>query len=275
MSLGNDPVPAAVAVVVRGARLQVLGTDGGWRTVPVGTATPRPELSPDGTRLAVASDHAEAGVTVVELRTGQSRTVPAPAGYRPDDGAAWTFVDEQTLLLQNHLHAWFVDVNTGAAHQAPDALHGGLWTAVGADQTVLVSADWQKPNVLTQYQLQTVTTVSMNRTGRLTSVQADGDSVAGTTYDDRPLSLVVADRGTLTPLAWQPVVDDEGNYSPGLHTLSVTDQGLVLFRFATVGAAADIRVVAWDPDTGQLFRVSRTRGLLDISFASDLLRTSQ
>jgi hypothetical protein len=272
----NDPVPAAVAVVVRGTRVQVLGTDGGWRTVPVDTATPRPELSPDGTRLTVASDHPEAGVTVVELRTGQSRTVPAPAGYRPDDGTAWTFVDEQTLLLQNHQHAWFVDANTGAAHRARDELHSGQWTAVGADGTVLVSADWQEPNVLTQYRGQSVTTVSMNHTGRLTSVQVDGVLAAGTTYDDRPFSLVVADQATLTPIAWQPVIDHEGNYSPGLHALTVTDQGLVLFRFATVGAGtADIRVMAWDPDTGQLYRVSQTRGLLDIGFAADLLRTPQ
>lgn len=112
----------------------------------------------------------------------------------------------------------------------------------------------------------------MHLTGRLTSVAANDHAIAGTTYDDRPLSIVVADRATLTPTTWLPVGDHEGNYSPGLHTLALSDDDrVVLFRVGMVGKSVGVRVVAWDTRTGQLSLVSRTNASIQVDFATGLL----
>src|SRR4051812_21721100 len=96
--LAHDPVAAAVAVTVIDGTVQVLGTDGAWRTVAVPGVGPNVTavLSPAGTRLVVKPDGPDvAGTTVVELATGRGHPLSAPPDFRPFD-ASWTFVDERT-----------------------------------------------------------------------------------------------------------------------------------------------------------------------------------
>lgn len=101
--------------------------------------------------------------------------------------------------------------------------------------------------------------VSMDSTGRLLRIQADEDTVVGTTYE-QPFSVVVADRKTLTPQSRLPVLDHEGNYSNwGLGPVAVADGGTVLLQVAAIGRRVDgFRLVAWDPDDGDLWIVTST-----------------
>ena len=116
----------------------------------------------------------------------------------------------------------------------------------------------------------------MDRTGRLSRIQADEDTVVGTTYDGQPFSVVVADRETLTPQFRLPVLDHEANYSNwGLGPLALTDDGTVLLRVAAIGRQVDgFRVVAWEPSSGGLSIVSTTDLPVEagVVFAGGLLR---
>lgn len=274
--IADDPVDAAVAVVGQRDRIQVLGTDEGWRTVPVDDEYPETRLSPRGTRLVVTyyGEH-DTGATVHDLGTGESWVVPFPDDYRPFDDSSWTFVDEDTLLLQSG-GAWLVDAATGAAERLPKDIGGGLSTAVDPRGGILVSADWSTPNILVDYAEGAVHEVSMRGTGRLSALRADADTVVGTSYDRGPFAVVVADRSTLTPKVSLPITDPEGNYSNGgLSTLALTDDGTVLLRVAVIGRDVEgLRVVAWDPSTGGLSLVSRTDEIAAVDFAEDLLRAS-
>lgn len=272
----DDPVDTAVAVVAQENLIQVLGTDNDWRTVPVEDQYPQAMLSPGGTRLSVTYyAKYDTGATIHDLGTGESWVVPFPDDYRPFDGTTWTFVDEDTLLLQGGT-AWLVDVRTGAAERLPEGIGGGLSTAVDPLGGLLVSAQWGTPNILVDYAEGAARKVSMQRTGRLSALRADTDTVVGTSYDGRPFAVVVADRSTLTPKVSLPIVDTDANYSNGgLGTLALTDDGTVLLRVAMLGRDVQgLRVVAWDPTTGDLSLVSRTDETAAVDFAEDLLRAS-
>src|SRR5690606_37034722 len=51
--LADDPVASAVLAVEQDGLVQVLGNDGGWRTVPIDGRWPVLTLSPSGTQLAI------------------------------------------------------------------------------------------------------------------------------------------------------------------------------------------------------------------------------
>lgn len=278
--LADDPVEAAVLAVEQGGLAQVLGTDGGWRTVPIDGRYPLVSLSPDGTRLAVyyyfdsrTPEH-DYGVTVHDLATGESRTLAPPPGFRPWDDTGWTFLDEDALLLTSGPQSFVVVVEDGYSEQT--GYVSGLSRVVDASGAVLVSADFDQPNVLTDYVGADPRRVSMDRTGRLSRIQADEDTVVGTTYDNQPFNVVVADRETLTPQFRLPVLDTDANYSNwGLGPMALADDGTVLLRVAAIGRQVDgFRVVAWDPSTGELSIVSRTALPVEasVTFAATFLR---
>lgn len=193
-SLRDHPLDAGVLVHERDGIAQVLGVDGGWRTIRLHGAYPEARLSPDGTRVVVYDiDDSRGPATVHTLATGA------------------------------------VDV---------------------------------------------VRAISMDSTGRLTAIQANGELVVGTSYDGRPFSLVLADRATLTPRTSLPLRDHDSNYSNGgLGVLALRDDGTVLFRVAVFGRGGGFRVVAWDPSTGEISLVSRTLRDARVSFADGLLRS--
>lgn len=120
----------------------------------------------------------------------------------------------------------------------------------------------------------------MDRTGRLSRLQVNENTVVGTTYDDQQYSVVVADRETLTPQYRLPVLDPEANYSNwGLSTLALADDGTVLLRVAKIGrrGGEGFRVVAWKPSTGELSIISTTALTTEavLVYATGALRESR
>lgn len=276
--LGDDPVSAAILAVLQDGVAQVLGTDGAWRTVPIDGRLPRVTLSPNGTRLAVdyyywPTNH-DYGVTVYDLATGSSRALPPPVGFKPRDTTGWSFFDEDTMLFSSGPQAYFVVVDSGETEET--IIPPGMSTTLDPAGNWLASADFHQPNLLTDYAGGTPREVSMDRTGRLSHILADEDTVVGTTYDDQRYSVVVADRETLTPQFRLPVLDHDGNYSNwGLHPIAVDDDGTVILRVAAIGRQVDgFRLVAWEPRSGELSIVSTTALPVEASvdFVPSMLR---
>lgn len=273
--LVDDPVDVAVLAVERRGVAQLLTPDGAWRTVPLEGRYPRLQLSPNGTRLAVFyAGEIDFNVTVHDLATGEARVLRPPSGFKSWDGSGWAFLNEDELLLSGGRPTYVVAAGSGKAQQI--SFDGGLSQAVDPGGNLLVSAQWTTRNVLTDYRSGSPREVSMNLTGRLSSIRAGGDTVVGTSYDKRPFALVVADRKTLVPRTSLPLLDYQGNYSNwGLSTLALLDNGRVLLRVAVIGKGkTGFRVVAWDPTNGDLSIVSST-GLpvaASVVFAEGLLR---
>ncbi|WP_181312948.1 hypothetical protein [Nocardioides campestrisoli] len=262
--LSDDPVGVGVLAVEQGGLAQVLGTDGDWRTVPIDGRFPVISLSPGGTRLAVYYGYDnrvgvyDYRVTVHDLATGGTRTLEAPPGLEPWDYAGWTFLDEEMMLFSSGPQSYAVAIGSGEAEEM--SLPAGMSMTLDPAGDWLSSADFTEPNVLTDYAGGTPREVSMDRTGRLLRIQADEDTVVGTTYDDQPFSVVVADRQTLTPQFRLPVLDYDANYSNwGLGAVAIADDGTVLLRVAAIGRRVDgFRLVAWDPAEGGLSIVAAT-----------------
>ncbi|GAA5152046.1 hypothetical protein GCM10023340_31690 [Nocardioides marinquilinus] len=274
-SVAQDPMPAAVvASVDRDAGLvRLLGTDGRWRTQAVSQETPSAALSPSGTSLVVW-DYVAYDASVVDLTTGEDRTVPPPdpAAVGVLEAPNWLWLDDETLTTVGFDRSFVVDADTGTAERAPFDL-GGLSSAVDSDGAVMTSAQWTTPNVLTDWAGGEPREVSMERTGRLSYLAADDDgTVAGTSYDGRPFA-VVADRRTLTPWALLPVRDRGAAYSNGgLSVLGLAEDDTVLLRVARLGTGdyAGFDVVAFDPGTGEVSLVSSLSS--GDAFAAGLLR---
>ncbi len=281
--LADAPIDAAVVAVEQDGVAQVLGSGGEWRTVPVAGRHPVLALSPSGTRLAISyypdgdpSGH-DYGVTTYDLASGSAAYVPVPDGFVPRDDTGWSFRDDDTLLLVTGARAYAVDAASGETSEtfAPS----GIESTLDPDGAWLTSADFDQPNVLTDYAGGAPREVSMDLTGRLSRLQANADTVVGTTYDDQQYSVVVADRETLTPQHRLPVLDPEANYSNwGLGTLALTDDGTVLLRVAKIDRSGGhgSRVVAWRPSTGELSVVSTTDLTVEalLVYATGALRAS-
>jgi hypothetical protein len=277
--LAADPIDAAVLVVrARGGRIaKLLSTGGEWRSVPLPGDYPFLRLSPDGTRLLVFkyADGPGDEVTLHDLPSGASRQLAYPSDYRPWNSPTWDWVDEQTLVLDDARGGWRIDASTGASEELPYPGRG-QWE-VAADGSVVESVP-SSPAKLTDWSGGSARVVSEAATGRLESFQADADTVVGTSYDERPFSVLVADRQTLTPQHVLPLVDHEGNYSGGgLGVLALMDDGTVLLRVAVFGQADGFRVVRWEPASGDLSLVTAVRAPIetDVTFASGLVRRSE
>lgn len=279
--LSDDPIPAAVLAVEQDGLAQVLSISGAWRTVPIDGKYPRLSLSPNGARLAVyyyfdnEKQVHDYGVTVYDLATGSTRTLKPPKGFVPWDDAGWTFVDEDVLMFSSGPKAYDVVVDSGKVQET--AVPDGMSIALDPAGKWLASADFSKPNFLTDYAGATPRKVSMDQVGRLSRIQANENTVVGTTYDDQPYSVVVADRRTLTPQFRLPVLDHDANYSNwGLGPVAVADDGTVLLQVAVIGRKLHgFRLVAWEPESGELSIVSSTDLPIEasVAFAAARLRS--
>lgn len=252
----DDPAGVAVAAVERRGVAHLLSPNGVWRTVPLDGRNPRLALSPDGTRLAVSYDGERTlDVTVYDLCNGEARVLPEPSSAKVWDLSSWMFLTEDKLLLDGGQASYVVTVDSGSVNKVPIA--AGLSRTVDPAGNVLVSANWGSGNALTDYRGGTPREVSMRLTGRLSTIRADANTVAGTSYQKRPYALYVADRATLTPEASLPLRDRSGYSNGGLRTLALAQKGEVLFHFAAAGPnKTGQRVVAWDPRDGELSLVS-------------------
>lgn len=110
----------------------------------------------------------------------------------------------------------------------------------------------------------------------LSLLQVRGDTVAGVGWSDRigSLAVTVADRSDLAPREVLPVRDDQDTTygNGGLSVQALLPDGTVLLRMLLHPADAEIRFVAWQPATGDLWLVMRTTDTLPgWSVAVDLL----
>jgi hypothetical protein len=269
-ALAERPVETAVLTVREDDALQLLGTDGSWRSVPLGRESGSAELTADGTRLAVAT---ETGVDIWDLPTGERTKLDNPAGFQAWEFVSWAWLDTTTLLLSDGSSGgWRVDAASGKSTHVPYPASGlGWWGTVDPGGVVVESADYGRPAQLTDWASGDPRRVDMRDIGRLATIRADVDTVVGTSYDNGPFAVYVADRSDLTPRDVLRVRDHEGNYSNGgLSVLALLADGTVLLRVAVFGKDFSWRLVAWDPSSGDLSLVTRGAAVL-LSCATGLL----
>jgi hypothetical protein len=213
-------------------------------------------------------------VTVHDLASGKARTLRPPRQFVRSDETEWDFLNEDELIL-NGSESIVLAIASVTSEVLPYPVDG-LSRAVDPAGNVLVSTQWGGPRVLMDHRADPPLEVSMNLTGRLSSIRADRDTVVGTSYDKGPYAVIVADRKSLSPRAVLPVLDFEGNYSNwGLVTLALTDDERVLLRVAALGrGSTGFRVVEWNPIDGDLSVVSswRRSPTAAVAFAEGLLR---
>ena len=273
--LVDEPIRRAVLAVEQRNVAQLLSPSGTWRTVALDGKYPRLHLSPNGTRLAVDYyGDSRSEVAVHDLASGKARTLRPPREFVRSEETEWDFLNEDELML-NGSKSFVFAIASGTSEVLPYPIDG-LSRAVDPAGNVLVSNQWGGPRVLMDHQADPPVKVSMNLTGRLSSMRADRDTVVGTSYDKGPFAVIVADRKSLTPRAILPVLDFEGNYSNwGLGTLALVANGRVLLRVAAIGKGqTGFRVVAWNPNNGDLSVVSSTTlpATASVAFAEGLLR---
>jgi len=255
----------------------LLATDGTWRRVPPPSQGGYGAvLSADGTRLAVDT---QTGVDAWDLPTGERTSVPFPSGYVPSESLEWAWVDDSTLLLDGANPAgggWLVEAVSADATRVPYPGNALSWT-VDADGAVVESTDYGTPAQLVDRagdEPRRVDTAALGL-GRLTSIRANGDTVVavgGSAVLGGP-AVVVIDRANLEPRHVLPLFNPGDNYGSGkAPVVAVLHDGTVLLQIPVYGSEFSWRVVAWDPQSGQLTRVSRGgSGSVPWSYASGVL----
>jgi len=267
--LAADPVDAAVLSFSGKNGVELLATDGTWRSVPPGSEYGGAELTRDGTRLAVET---ETGVDIWDLPTGERTRLANPKGYRSwDVYPIWAWIDNSTLLFDDpNPGGWLVDMASGEATRVPYPNDSG-WRTVDADGAVVQSLDFGKPAQLVDWAGGEPRRVDMSGIGRLSTIHADADTVVGTSGATGS-TVVVANRADLAPLHVLPLVDPGANYADGkLSIAALLDDGTLLLQVPVFGAEFSWRLVAWDPRSGELTRVLRGVGSVPASYATDLL----
>ena len=187
--LSDSPIDAAVVAVEQDGLAQVLAADGEWRTVPITGPNATLSLNPSGTRLAITyyldgepTEH-DYGVTIHDLASGAASHLPVPDGFVPRDDSGWSFYDDDTLLLITGAQAYTVDATSGQTEET--TAPSGIEATLDPEGNWLTSAAFDQPNILTDYAGGAPREVSMDRTGRLSRLQVNEDTVVGTTYDNQ------------------------------------------------------------------------------------------
>lgn len=269
--LAGDPVDAAVLALRAANALVLLTTDGAWRSVP----PPSPGaygavLSVDGRRLAVATAN---GVDAWTLPTGERTSVPFPSAHTPTENWSWAWIDDSTLLFDDAGGGgWLVDTASGDGTRVPYPGNTLSWT-VDADGAVVESSDYGSPPELVDWAGGEPRRVDVGASGlgigRLTAVQADADTIVGVSG----IAFIVIDRTTLEPRHVLPMLDRGDNYGDGkAPVVALLDDGVVLLQIPVFGEAFSWRLVAWDPQSGELTRVTWGGGPVPASYAIGLLR---
>lgn len=264
--LVGDPVAPAVLAVVTHDVAQILSIAGEWRSVPVGSQ-PGLQLSPAGTRLAITdgTDGPEDSVVIGDLTAGVIDEIPYPAGFPGADFATLGWVDEDTLLFAFGGAGRLVDVTSRAETPVPYPETSG-WS-VDSDGVVVEGPCCEGPREFIDWAGGSPRRVPWPMSGRLDYVHASGQFVAGTWGG----WIVLADRTTLRARKVLPIRDPDAFFANGpLGVLAVQDDGTVLFR-VTDDRSATIRVVAWEPGSGDISLVS-TLPIVQVAFTEGLLR---
>lgn len=250
------------------ADLQLLGTDGGWRTVP-GTrdavegalyGTVRPIISSDGTRVAMSTN---AGILVVDVTTGEETTIPWPDEIAPPwdtaPGLRWLPGDEGFVVL-HWRHTWLVDLD-GGDRRAP---YRGGYVSIGVDPDGMVyQNDYQRRTLITWEGDEAVREVPLYQCERLAAGYGLLACTTGSLEPGRS-GPVVVDPATGDVVAYAPIKDRNAVYSDNGHltALGFLDPETVLlvvgpadFRTGEVGEES-WHLVAWEFRTGTFERIT-------------------
>jgi hypothetical protein len=258
--LVGNPIDAAVLAFRGDDAILLLSTDGTWRsTSPASGGTSGAVLSADGTRLAVGT---ATGADIWTLSTGRRVRVAHPQESTPGEYESWAWVDDSTLLYDDgRAGGWLVALPSGEATAVPYP-NGSV--TVDPDGAVVESADDGTPPRLVDWAGGQPRRVNMTRIGHLTSIQADADTVVGINGS----SVVVATRSDLAPLHVLPLTNPQDNYGGGkLPVVGLLDDGTVLLQVPVFDAEFTWRLVAWDPQTGEVTRLTRGTGPVPASYA--------
>lgn len=276
--LADSPMESAVLSVDRGSAIQLLGSDNSWRSVPVPDENaPAASLAPGGSRLSVPTPN---GVEVWDLASGTHDSFGLPAGFKAWDNQTMRWIDDRTLLLDDFAGGWLLDTETGSTSKIPYPTEYPTYWALDPSGALVQAAEFGSPLVLTDWATGQPHKVPMTSTGRLYRLVISQGSVVGVSYADNPINkfaVIVADRADLTPRAILPIRDHDANYSNwALGPVIMRDDDTVLLWTAVPGTANidGWRLVAWDPDSGDLSILARSDAnpTWGVSFARDLLR---
>lgn len=270
-SLRELPGEAVAALAHSRTRLvQLLGTDGAWRSVPLpGQGETGIDLSPAGTRVVVYERDGFPAVTY-DLTTGRATELELPDGLDAGHLAQWRFLDEDSLLFLDDAGSQVVDAATGRAE--PAAFRGNV-LAVDQAGEVLTGPGKGGPAVLHDHRGGTDHRLSTERIGTVLSIAADDDVVAAVARVGEEESVVLADRATLAPLARLPLGKDRADYGTfDLRVMAISTDGTVLLSKVAFLTKTQ-SVLAWDPTTGVVTEVSyQYRRPLNVALADDYLR---
>ncbi len=267
----DDPMSAAVvAWPEAGFDLRLLGTDGRWRCVP-GTAdlanaasydVSRPALSVDGTRVAIAGND---GVLVVDLTTGEERTVPWPEPLAPPwDGVPGLGWLGDRLVVRTWPRTWLLGLD-GSAEPAPYGRRYDGAFAVDPDHGLVVEKRYTQDDLRVWDGDEVVGSAPVPYWGERLATRFGRLAFTGGGY---PLpnagGPLVLDVGTGEVAAYRPIRDPHATYSDNGHltALGFVDADTVVYL---VGPAEHVDrrlvvdawyLVVWDLDTGEFERLT-------------------
>ncbi len=250
------------------ADLQLLGTDGQWRSVP-GTQgavagalydTVTPAISSDGTRVAMSTN---AGILVVDVTTGEDTTIPWPDEIaQPWDtapGLRWLPGDEGFVVL-HWRDTWLVDLD-GGDRRAP---YKGGYVSIGVDpEGVIYQNDYQRRSLLSWQGDQRIRETPFIQCERLVGGYGLLACTAGSVEPFRSGPIVV-DPVNGDVLAYAPIKDPNSIYSDNGHltAMGFLDAETVLllvgptdFKTMEVGEES-WHLVAWEFRTGAFERIT-------------------
>ncbi len=292
-SVADQPMTAAViAWPEEGQDLRLLGTDGDWRSVP-GTAEAVtgtlhdvviPALSSDGRQVAMSTND---GILVVDVTSGEPRTIPWPDEIAPEDIAnPWDVApalrwlpDDEGFAVFHWRSTWLVGLD-GESEKAPYGGPYGTGLAFDPDGAVIEhrfeSRDlrvWQGDKIASTASFDYWGKLMVTRYGKVAHIGGSN----GLPLDGGPMVLDAAS-GELQ--AYAPIRDPDALYTDNgyLSAKGFLDEDTLLllvgpmdFRTMDVGEET-WHLAAWDTRTGAFERLtSGDTNMRGIDVAGDVL----
>jgi hypothetical protein len=271
-----------VAVVDDGSQLHLVTDGERWQTVeypePLLTV-PDTAVSPDGQRVIVTG---ASGLWSRDVETATWQRVDYPDGFRPGwelPARLLPLTDSTTYLAQGDRN-WLVDLDSGEAERQPFGLDAATTSTTGVvtfgvDGRTRTIVEWEPgPRVVNADALEFLHSPVADRGPLLAAARVNSsysEPRRGTDLD----GLIVLDRTDFTTVAYLSVDDDQGWVEgDGLRPLDWLDGTLLVSVVppGTGGTESGTRhLVTWDPQTGELARVSSLPAAYDLGLATDVL----
>jgi hypothetical protein len=258
------PMTGVVLATVDDSALYLLDPDGSWRMMPwssIGvpygpTDIARPSISSDGTRVAVARD---AGILVVDVTTGETRTIAWPTKFAPPrdnpPGVVWQPGDEGFVVFDID-GTWLV--NDGGSREAPFQSY-----AFAVDDTgpLVYVNNFERRTLVTWAGDKVDDESPFVQCERMVASYPYVACTAGSLQSGRS-GPVVVDARSGEILAYAPIEDPNAAYSDngGLTMLGFVDEDTVVMLVGgpayTPQPSGARHLVTWDFRTGEFERVA-------------------